>query len=324
MTSPTLERHLPQDFLVRSLRADAYRGLTATPKWLPPKWFYDTVGGELFQQITCLPEYYLTRAEREILSAQGGEIAEITRARWLVELGSGSAEKTRLLLDALRAGGTLSTYVPVDVSESALMEASEALLAAYPGLVVHGVLADFEHQLHKLPRGESELVAMLGGTIGNLGPRARVRFLDDVRAGLGARGWVLLGTDLVKSPDVLLPAYDDAARVTSAFNRNLLQVLNRELGADFDLGAFEHVAVWDDAAEVVEMWLHSVRTQVVRVADLGLEVRFEEGEQMRTETSAKFTRERLAAELEAAGMTLERWWTDARGRYALSLARPVA
>jgi L-histidine N-alpha-methyltransferase len=323
VTIPTLERHLPQDFLVRSLRADAYRGLTATPKWLPPKWFYDKVGGELFQQITRLPEYYLTRAEREILAARAGEIAEITRARWLVELGSGSAEKIRLLLDALRAGGTLSTYVPVDVSESALVEASTALLGEYPGLVVHGVLADFEHQLHKLPRGESELVAMLGGTIGDLGPQARVRFLDDVRAGLGARGWVLLGTDLVKSSDVLLPAYDDAAGVTSAFNRNLLQVLNRELGADFDLDAFEHVAVWDDATEAMEMWLRSVRAQVVRVADLGLEVRFEEGEQMRTETSAKFTRERLAAGLEAAGMMLERWWTDASGRYALSLARPV-
>ena len=321
---PTVERHLPRDFLDRALRADARRGLTAEPKWLPPKWFYDAAGSELFERITRLPEYYPTRAEREILAERSAEIAAIARARTLVELGSGSSEKTRLLLSALGAEGSLRAYVPADVSESALVAAAAGLRADFPGLLVRPMVMDFEHQLDRLPRDPARLVVFLGGTIGNLEPEQRRLFLAAVRASLGAGDALLLGTDLVKSPDVLVPAYDDAAGVTAAFNRNVLAVLNRELGADFDLAAFAHRAVWDPRAEWIEMRLRSVRPQLVHVPALALDVSFAEGEELRTEISAKFTRDGLERELAGAGLVVDRWWTDAAGRFALSLSRPSA
>jgi L-histidine Nalpha-methyltransferase len=315
-----VDNHLPADFLTAALREDALRGLTASPKWLPPKWFYDERGSELFEQITRLPEYYPTRAERSILDARGGEIAATSRADTLVELGSGSAEKTRLLLDALRRAGTLRRYVPVDVSESALRAAAAQILTEYPGLVVHGVVADFEQHLDRLPRGDRRMVAFLGGTIGNLVPHERARFLRQIRAELRPGETLLLGTDLVKSPDVLVPAYDDAAGVTAEFNKNVLHVINRELKADFDPDAFAHVARWDAQAEWIEMRLRALSEQRVRVELLGLDVTFERGEQMRTEVSAKFRREGIVAELDAAGFELADWWTDAAGRFGLSLS----
>jgi L-histidine N-alpha-methyltransferase len=318
--SLVVDNHLPADFLTAALRMDALRGLTASPKWLPPKWFYDERGSELFEQITRLPEYYPTRAERSILDARAGEIAAASRADTLVELGAGSAEKTRLLLDALRDATTLRRYVPVDVSESALRQAAVGILADYPGLAVHAVVADFEEHVDRLPGGDRRMVAFLGGTIGNLVPDERATFLRQVRAELRPGETLLLGTDLVKNPDVLVPAYDDAAGVTAEFNKNVLHVINRELKADFDPDAFAHVAYWDAAAEWIEMRLRSLTDQRVRVELLGLDVTFEAGEEMRTEVSAKFRREGVTAELAAAGFELTHWWTDQAGRFGLSLS----
>ena len=319
----TLQSHLPADHLAAALRADVSRGLTAIPKELPPKWFYDERGSQLFEEITRLPEYYPTRAERAILLDRSAQIAALTGARTLVELGSGAAEKTRLLIDALRSAGTLRRYVPVDVSESALVESGRSLIADYPGLAVQPVLADFEHQLGVLPPGGRQLVAFLGGTIGNLQPAARAEFLAAVRAAAEPGDGLLLGADLVKSPAVLVPAYDDAAGVTAEFNRNVLHVINRELTADFDIPAFTHLAVWDAEHEWIEMRLRSERDQRVRIADLDLEIRFAAGEEMRTEVSAKFRRDGLTAELTAAGFDVRHWWTDSGGRFAVTLAEAV-
>ncbi|MFF9642165.1 L-histidine N(alpha)-methyltransferase [Kitasatospora aureofaciens] len=318
-----LTRLLPADHFSTALRHDVRQGLTADPKWLPPKWFYDARGSELFEEITRLPEYYPTRAERAILTARAGEIAAATRARTLVELGSGSSEKTRLLLDALRSLGTLEDYVPVDVSESALTSAGAALAAEYPGLAVHGVLADFTARLGLPPEGGPRLVAFLGGTLGNLLPKERAAFLRGLRAALDPGDFLLLGTDLVKDPAVLVAAYDDRAGVTAEFNRNVLNVLNRELGADFDPTAFEHVALWDPEQEWIEMRLRSLRAQTVKIPALDLPVHFDRGEELRTEVSAKFRRERVADELTAAGLRLTHWWTDPEGRFGLSLSAPV-
>ncbi len=324
MTS--VEYRLPADYRARTLRADALAGLSATPKTLPPKWFYDAQGSALFEKITELPEYYPTRAERSILRAVSGEIAAAAGAHVLVELGSGSSEKTRLLLDALRDRGTLRSYVPVDVSESALVLAGDALAAEYPGLEVHAVVADFEEHLG-LPAasggdGGPRLVAFLGSTIGNMVPAQRATFLSQVRAQLRPGDAFLLGTDLVKDPAVLVAAYDDAAGVTAAFDKNVLAVLNAELGADFDPDAFEHVAVWDAAAEWIEMRLRSTAGQRVRVPAIGLTVAFAAGEEMRTEVSAKFRRAGVERELAAAGFALRSWWTDPAGQFGLSLSVP--
>ena len=323
MTEPVVDVHLTPEDAARALRAEARAGLTATPKWVSPKWFYDAVGSELFEDITRLPEYYPTRAEREILIARSAEIAATTDAHSLVELGSGSSEKTRLLLDALRDHGTLKEFVPLDVSTTALTEAAKAILADYPGLGVHGVVGDFTEHLAGLPGDAPRVVAFLGGTIGNLIPEERRKFFAAVRDVLGAGEWLLLGTDLVKDPDVLVRAYDDAQGVTAEFNRNVLRVINRELGGDFDVDAFEHVALWNAEQEWIEMRLRATRPVRVRLAELDLDVEFAEGEELRTEVSAKFRPDGVRSELEEAGFELHRWWTDAQGRFALSLARAV-
>ena len=322
----TIENLLPADYRAASLRADALGGLTATPKSLPPKWFYDAQGSALFEKITELPEYYPTRAERSILRAVAPEIAALSKASSLVELGSGSSEKTRLLLSALRDAGTLRAYVPVDVSESALAGAGDALAAEYPELAVHAVVADFGQDLG-IANGSAgdgpRLVAFLGSTIGNMVPAERAEFLRRVREGLAPGDTFLLGTDLVKDPAVLVPAYDDAAGVTAAFNKNVLAVLNAELGADFDLDAFEHVAVWDAEHEWIEMRLQATAAQTVQVRDLGLTVSFAPGEEMRTEVSAKFREAGVRAELAAAGLDMRSWWTDEGGQFGLSLSVPA-
>lgn len=312
-----LTRNLPEDATDAALRADVLKGLTGTPKTLPPKWFYDSQGSELFEKITELPEYYPTRAEREILVDRAGEIAAATGARTLVELGSGSSEKTRFLLDALTG---LHTYVPVDVSESALTQAGQALIEERPGLDVHALIADFTGGMALPDTPGPRLVAFLGGTIGNLLPAERAVFLASVRALLSPGDALLLGTDLVKDEQVLVEAYDDAAGVTAAFNKNVLTVIDRELGADFDPGAFEHVAVWDRDNEWIEMRLRSRTAQTVKVPALDLAVHFAAGEEMRTEVSAKFRRDGVRAELSAAGLELAHWWTDGQGRFALSLS----
>jgi dimethylhistidine N-methyltransferase/ergothioneine biosynthesis protein EgtC len=319
-----IDRRLPEHFFDAALRADAAAGLTATPKSLPPKWFYDERGSELFDKITRLDEYYPTRAEREILAARAGEIAAATRSTTLVELGSGTADKTRLLLDALSGIGTLSEYVPVDVSEAALETAARRMLARYPGLRVQAVLSDFQEHLGLPESGGPRLVAFLGGTIGNLLPAERAEFLASLRARLRPGDALLLGTDLVKDPGVLVDAYDDAAGVTAEFNKNILNVLNTELGGNFDLDQFEHVALWDADAEWIEMRLRSCADQTVELTRIGLVVSFTAGEEMRTEISAKFRREGVAAELAAAGLRMGHWWTDPLGRFGLSLSVPVA
>jgi L-histidine Nalpha-methyltransferase len=323
MTALEMTRLLPPGFLAESLRSDARAGLTRSPKRLPPKWFYDDRGSEMFEKITRLPEYYPTRAERAILRARAGEIAIVSGAHTLVELGAGSAEKTVLLLDALRDHGTLRRYVPVDVSEAALAAGGRRVSAAYPGLTVLAVVSDFEEHLGLPPTEGPRLVAFLGSTIGNLEPAERADFLAALRAGLDSGDSVLLGTDLVKDPATLVAAYDDDAGVTAAFNKNVLSVLNRELGADFDLDAFEHVAVWDSANEWIEMRLRSLTEQTVKLRVLGMEVTFAEGEEMRTEVSAKFREERVRAELAGAGLQMRSWWTDTQRRFALSLSLAV-
>jgi L-histidine Nalpha-methyltransferase len=323
MTAFTLDVHLPTDFAMESLRRDVLQGLTSTPKSLPPKWFYDKVGSELFEEITRLREYYPTRAEREILQVRADEITQRSGCDTLVELGSGSSDKTRLLIDAMRAAGGLRSYVALDVSGDALTDAGLSLVAEYPDLEVHGMVADFEHQLDLVPRGGRRLVAFLGSTIGNFDPAGRALFLRSLRASLSAADRFLLGADLVKSPGVLVPAYDDAAGVTAAFNRNVLSVINQGLGADFVVESFDHVAVWDSANEWIEMRLRSQIRQDVRIEALDLVVRFEPGEQMRTEISSKFRREGLEAELAGAGFTPAGWWTDEAGRFSLSLWEPA-
>ncbi|MGW6391771.1 L-histidine N(alpha)-methyltransferase [Streptomyces sp. NPDC055103] len=313
-----LTRTLAPDATGADLRADVLQGLTRSPKALPPKWFYDARGSELFEEITRLPEYYPTRAEREILIARAPEIAAATGARTLVELGSGSSEKTRFLIDALLPG--LDSYVPVDVSESALTGAAESLLADRPELRVHALVADFTRGLALPGTPGPRLVAFLGGTIGNLLPTERRTFLRSVRAMLTPGDALLLGTDLVKDEETLVAAYDDAAGVTAAFNKNVLSVIDRELGADADPDAFDHVALWDRDREWIEMRLRARHALTVKIPDLDLVVPFAAGEEVRTEVSAKFRQAGVRDELAEAGLDLSRWWTDDEGRFALSLA----
>jgi L-histidine Nalpha-methyltransferase len=318
-----IDVYLAADDLRRALEADARDGLSSSPKTLPPKWFYDERGSQLFEAITELPEYYPTRAEREILAAHAADIAATTGVKTLVELGSGSSDKTRLLLDALHRQGTLARFVPLDVSESALRAAAAAIKADYPDLDVHAIVGDFTSHLDRIPGGDGRLVAFLGGTIGNLVPAERAAFLSDLRGVLHAGEWLLLGTDLVKDEATLVAAYDDAAGVTAEFNRNVLRVLNRELDGDFDVEAFTHVAVWDPDQEWIEMRLRSERAQAVHLKRLGLRVLFASGEQLRTEVSAKFRRSGVAAELAAAGFAAKQWWTDRAGRFGVTAAQAV-
>jgi L-histidine N-alpha-methyltransferase len=316
----SLISHLGSDDAAAALSADALAGLTATPKTLPPRWFYDERGSELFDEITRLPEYYPTRSERAILAARKAEIAAATGADVLVELGSGTSEKTRLLLTALRQTGTLRRFVPFDVDASVLRQAGAALTAEYPGLAVEAVVGDFTRHLDHLPRDGRRLIAFLGSTIGNLEPEPRAAFLAELAGTLRPGDSFLLGTDLVKDTARLVRAYDDAAGVTAAFNKNVLAVLNRELGADFDLDTFDHVALWDAEQTWIEMRLRSRIDQVVTVAALDLEVPFLAGEELRTEVSTKFRRAGLERELAAAGLTMTSWWTDPAGDFALSLS----
>jgi L-histidine N-alpha-methyltransferase len=320
-----IEVHLDSD-TAEKMRHDVRAGLLAEPKELAPKYFYDEQGSQLFEQITELPEYYPTRAERAILIDRAAEIvAAAGSPRTLVELGSGSAAKTRHLLSAMRDAGCLDTYVPVDISEEITHETAESLVREYPGLAVHGLVCDFEHHLERIPGGDGSgrLVAFLGGTIGNLYPDARHEFLIRLAGLLGPEDSLLLGTDLVKDHGRLEAAYDDADGVTAEFNKNVLRVLNRELGADFDLDGFEHVARYDAAEARMDIRLRSLADQTIRLEELEMTVEFVAGEEMRTEISSKFTRERLDAVYAEAGLAMSGWFVDPAGDYALSLARPL-
>jgi L-histidine Nalpha-methyltransferase len=318
-----LDIHLTGADADAALRADARAGLTAAPKYLPPKWFYDARGSVLFEQITDLPEYFPTRTERALLERTADAIAITSGADTIVELGSGSSAKTRLLLDAFRRAESLRRYVPQDVSESALREAMAALAADYPGLELHGVVGDFTAHLDRLPSDGHRMVAFLGGTIGNLLPPERAAFLRALRAALQPGEQFLLGTGLVVDPAVLVPAYDDAAGVTAEFNRNVLHVLNRELGADFDVDAFDHEAVWDAGNEWIEMHLVARRAMTVTVAELDLTVQFAAGEEMCTEVSAKFRFSGVRSMLGEAGFRVVGSWADRDERMALTLATAV-
>src|SRR3954451_18344250 len=305
----------------RTLAFDALDGLTKPFKEIPPKHFYDTDGSRLFEQIMGLPEYYPTRTERSILEANAASLIAATHAAELVELGSGVPTKTLLLLDAMRDAGTLDRYVPFDVSEVVLCESAKLLVERYPGMRVFGVVGDFERHLDALPQAEGpRVIVFLGGTIGNFLPGTRQRFLRSLGQQLRPEDRILLGTDLVKDPAVLEAAYNDAAGVTAAFNRNILAVLNRELDADFDLSSFEHVAFYDRENEWIEMRLRALRSLDVHVRRLGLDLHFANREELRTEISAKFNRPRLEADFAAAGLRMHEFLTDPEGLFALTLA----
>lgn len=303
------------------LAADARAGLTAPHKWLPSKYFYDARGSHLFEMITRLPEYYLTRAETEILERESGVLVEAVRPRALVEFGSGAARKTRLLLDAMQARGLLEGYGPVDVSADASRHAAGTLIRDYPELLVQGVIGDFEHPRDLPFAGRPRLIALLGSTIGNLEAGQAAGFLSAVRSEMTRADGFVIGFDLVKDAAVLERAYNDSAGVTEQFNLNMLRVLNRELGAEFDLDRFRHRATWNERAERIEMQLVSLERQTVRVADLGLDIQLHAGEAIRTELCHKYTRESAESVLRASGLRLERWSTDEAARFALGLAR---
>jgi L-histidine N-alpha-methyltransferase len=316
----SLSNYLAADSAALALRRDVRDGLAQMPKSLPPKWFYDSVGSDLFDQITRLPEYYPTRAEAQILRARSADIAAASGADTLVELGSGTSEKTRMLLDALRDSGALRRFIPFDVDAGVLNAAGSAIEREYPGIEIDAVCGDFEEHLGKIPRVGRRLVVFLGSTIGNLTPGPRTDFLSTLADTLQPGDSLLLGTDLVKDTGRLVRAYDDSAGVTAQFNRNVLAVVNRELDADFELAAFEHVAKWNADEERIEMWLRTSTAQRVRIAALDLTVDFAADEEMLTEVSCKFRPDGVTAELAAAGLRRTHWWTDPAGDFGLSLS----
>jgi L-histidine N-alpha-methyltransferase len=304
------------------MAADVRAGLTRPFKELSPRYFYDERGSELFEQITRLPEYYPTRCEREILEGFSAQICEAANSpAALIELGSGSAEKTRVLMDAMLDACCLKTYCPVDISEEITQETARRIAGEYDTIMVHGLVCDFELDLERIPVAGPRVIALLGGTIGNFEPQQRAGFLRRISNLLGPKDRFLLGTDLVKDRKTLELAYDDPQGVTAEFNKNVLTVLNRELGADFDPDSFEHVARWDDENLWVDIRLRSLANQVVHVSHLDMPVPFAAGEEMRTEISTKFVRPGLEGIYAEAGLELTDWWTDAEGLYALSLAR---
>jgi L-histidine N-alpha-methyltransferase len=315
--------HLPGGGPLSGIAADVRMGLSAPFKELPPKYFYDERGSQLFERITELPEYYPTRAERAILDARAEEIIETSGTSILIELGSGSAAKTRCLFEAMSAAGVLEAYVPVDISEQITRETATRLKGEYDGLRVHGVVCDYETHLERLPREPGGLIAFLGGTIGNFHPNTRRSFLARIASLMYPEDRFLLGTDLVKDRERLEAAYNDSAGLTSEFNKNVLRVLNRELDADFDPAAFAHRAFWDEVNWWIDVRLRSLTDQTVTIPAIDMEVEFAAGEEMRTEISAKFTREQLEAIYREAGLEIVEWWTDPENLFALSLARAL-
>ncbi|WP_425247948.1 L-histidine N(alpha)-methyltransferase [Streptomyces sp. NEAU-NA10] len=312
---------LDAEHYARALRADIRDGLMRSPKSTAPTWFYDARGSELFEQITQLKEYPLWRAELGLFLLHARDIADRTKARSLVELGSGSSTKTKLILEALGPAGL--HYVPVDVSEDALLQAGAQLVQEYPQLVLHALRADFTAPLRlppELPEGEPRLIAFIGSTLGNFRRSARVPFLRELRGVMRPEDFLLLGADLVKDTQEMIAAYDDSEGVTAAFNKNLLHVLNRELDADFEPDAFEHRAVWCGDEQHIEMRLRSLTDQSVTIRRLGLTVRFDRGEEWITERSAKFTTDGLRAELAAAGLDTDQVWADPDAGFAVLLA----
>jgi L-histidine N-alpha-methyltransferase len=319
----TIDVHLPPGGPLSGMAADVRAGLTKPFKELSPRYFYDERGSGLFEQITELPEYYPTRCERKILELHAPEISAAAGGpATLIELGSGSATKTRVLLNAMRDAGCLEAYAPVDISEQITRDTSEAIAAEYE-ITVHGLVCDFERDLERIPLGGPRVIALLGGTIGNFEPAQRASFLARIANLLGDEDHFLLGTDLVKDRTTLEAAYNDSAGVTSEFNKNVLAVLNERLDCDFDLDAFEHVAFWDEENLWMDIRLRSLARQVVNIAALDMQVAFDRGEEMRTEISTKFARQGLAGIYAESRLEMAGWWTDPDGLYGLSLARPA-
>ncbi|HET6830824.1 MAG TPA: L-histidine N(alpha)-methyltransferase [Solirubrobacterales bacterium] len=318
-----IEVDLPEGGALAGMGEVVREGLSSPFKELPPKYFYDERGSALFERITEQPEYYPTRCEREILIRRAGEIVAAGRPRTLIELGSGAAAKSRVLLDAMRDGGALERFVPVDIAEGITRRVAAELVEEYPGLAVEGIVCDYETHLERIPRPEGALIAFLGGTIGNFRPAARRSFLARIATLMYPEDRFLLGTDLVKDQARLEAAYNDAAGVTAEFNANVLHVLNRELDADFDPDGFEHVAFWDADNEWIDIRLRALGEQFVDLRALDMRAHFARNEEMRTEISTKFTRERIESSYADAGLELLDWWTDEEGLYALSLARPA-
>jgi L-histidine Nalpha-methyltransferase len=317
--SVTIERNEVLDTLLDDVRD----GLTRSLKELPPKYFYDERGSALFDRITTLPEYYPTRCERSILNRHAPAIVESSDALELVELGSGTASKTRALLYAMAGSGALRRYVPFDVDTSVIENCAAELTELYPGLEVHGVVGDFGRDLHSIPDGDRRLFAFLGGTIGNLLPDERAGFLRRLREQMADSDRLLIGTDLIKDRSVLEAAYNDSEGVTAEFNRNVLRVINAGLDADFDPEAFEHVAFFDEANSWIEMRLRANGAQRVQIVGADLELTLADGEEIRTEISAKFTRDAVERELEAAGLQLDDFFTDGSELFGVAFARPA-
>lgn len=318
----TIDVHLSPDDVQRQMCADAVRGLMAPEKSIPPVWFYDERGSRLFEEITQLPEYYPTRAERALLERHAPTIAEQAKADTLVELGAGACDKTRVLLTALDQAGTLTRYVPFDVSDEFLRSAASTLAEEFTALDIHLVIGDFHHHLAEIPAEGRRMVAFLGGTIGNLDPAQRKRFLFDLNCTMSSGDSLLLGTDLVKDRNRLVAAYDDEAGVTADFNRNVLRVLNEQLGGDFDPAQFRHVAVWNEDEQWIEMRLRAERPTEVSLKAADITVRFDQGEDLLTEISAKFTPARIEHELSDAGFVVDGMWGAEDGEFLLTLAHP--
>jgi L-histidine N-alpha-methyltransferase len=318
----TIDVHLSPDDVAARMKSDALAGLLAAEKSIPPVWFYDERGSQLFEEITHLPEYYPTRAERALLETHAPMIAKLSMADTLVELGAGACDKTRVILDALEQAGTLARYVPFDVSDEFLRGAASSLSDEYEALAIHLVIGDFHQHLAEIPTEGRRMVAFLGGTIGNLNPAQRSRFLFDLNCTMSSDDTLLLGTDLAKDRQRLVSAYDDAAGVTAAFNRNVLHVLNQQLGGDFEPEHFRHVALWNEDEQWIEMRLRATVAQDVTLADAGISVHFDQGEDLLTEISAKFSPQGIETELTEAGFVVEGVWGADDGEFLLTLARP--
>ena len=316
--------HLDSSGVLHTMADEVRAGLTATPKFLLPKYFYDETGSQLFEQITTLPEYYPTRVEQGLLAHIANELMATLRPLEMVELGSGSSTKTRLLLDAPSNPEHLALYIPFDVSASIVNETAEDLLEYYPFLSVHGVVGDFGPHLERIPAPLGHrLVLFLGSTIGNMHRDERIEFLAGVRAVLGHDGRLLLGVDLVKDVSILEAAYNDTQGVTAEFNRNILRVVNQGLHADFQPNSFTHRAFFNQEESRMEMHLVADFPQNVTVKDAGITLHMAQGEGIWTESSYKFTHDSTAEMLTAAGLRLDRWYTDEAGLLGLALAKPA-
>lgn len=303
------------------VKTEITRGLLGNPKTLPSKLFYDERGSTLFERICELPEYYQTRTEHHLLTKWADEIVGISGAEELVELGSGAATKTRVLLDAMASVDQLRYFVPFDVDETIVRRVSEELVLEYPGLHIHGVVGDFLFHLEHIPEGGKRLVVILGGTIGNLPALAAQEFLSSVNSEMASGDYFLLGVQLITERRRLEAAYNDTQGITAKFNKNIIRVLNNQFGSHSDAESFEHVARYNEADHRIEMWLRSREDQTLDIQDLGLHIHLKQGEEIRTEISTKYDRPLVEALLAASGFAMVKWYSDPDSLIGLALAK---